>query len=117
MSKRRDKIVQELDPELVEGFTNAQKVYYTSLGFKPYLSESGRTKWLQPEQHSLRINASKRPSWLKRAFSGHHVPTLNHHKHRPTLVKIITHNWIFILTVLAIAAIIYYITMNPQLLI
>lgn len=114
MAKRHDIILQELDPEAVEGFTSAQKQYYGSLGFKPYLNSSGRVKWLRPEQHSLKINAAYRRNFLQRLLKPNSVQIPGRRKHKPTLLKFIRHNWLFILIVIVIAIAVLYLLGNPQ---
>lgn len=117
MSKRRDKIVQELDPQTIDGFTEAQKQYYISLGFKPYLNAAGRIKWLRPDQHSLRIAAVNRRPFFKMIFDTRNIYARQRRKHTPTLVKILRHNWFFILIIAIIICIMLYILLHPTILI
>jgi len=48
MSKQRTKIVKELDPQELEGYSKAHIEHYLSLGYRPYLNEHGHIKWLTP---------------------------------------------------------------------
>lgn len=114
MSKRRDIIVEELDPEVVEGFTNAQKQYYGSLGFKPYLNSAGRIKWLRPEQHSRRISSGHKRNFMQRLFKRRIVLTPYRRKHRSKVLRFIRHYWLTVLIVLAILTAIIYVYFNPQ---
>jgi hypothetical protein len=57
MSKQRTKIVKELDPQELEGYSKAHIEHYLSLGYRPYLNEHGHIKWLTQAQMSLRGTA------------------------------------------------------------
>ena len=115
MARKHAAILQELEIDEVEGYTEAQKKYYTSLGFKPYLNEEGKVKWLRPDQHSLRINAKlKRPFWA-RLFPHKKVQMPHRRKHRPVLVKFVQRNWLFIIIVIIVIVAVVYIFRNPQL--
>ena len=115
MARKHAIILEELEIDKVEDFTEAQKKYYTSLGFKPYLNEYGKVKWLKPDQHSLRINAkSRRPFWA-RIFSRRKVQFPHKRKHRPAVVKFVQSNWLFILIVIIVLVAVVYIMRNQQL--
>ncbi len=116
MSNRRGENMQELDMKDVEGYTEAQKAYYVSLGFKPYRNSAGRIKWLMPDQQSLRMVASRKKPIFRRIFSP--APRLNYRrrKHRSAFTKLMQHNWlwfvVFFLIIGGVALIMYY----PQIL-
>ncbi|HPB18656.1 MAG TPA: hypothetical protein PLL35_02255 [Candidatus Cloacimonas sp.] len=115
MARKHAIILEELEIDKVEDFTEAQKKYYTSLGFKPYLNEYGKVKWLKPDQHSLRINAKlKRPFWT-RILSHKKVQFPHKRKHRPILVKFVQRNWLFIIIIMIVLVAVVYIFRNPQL--
>lgn len=46
MSAKRTKIIKELDPNEVKGFSQARIQHYLQLGYKPYLDEYSEVKWL-----------------------------------------------------------------------
>jgi len=116
MPKKHNAIVQELELHDVKGFTEAQKQYYYSLGFRPYKNEKGTIKWLMPDQHSLRIiRANKRP-WISRALFPASTQSKRRRHHNPGLVKFIRVNWFFILLVIMILAAVLYIMINPNIL-
>lgn len=114
MAKKHSAIVQELDLDKVEGYTIAQKKYYTSLGCKPYLAENGKVKWLRPDQHSLRINANLKKHNAKRLFSHRTVQYTHKHRHRPSFIKFIKRNWFFTLLLIIILLAVMYLLLNPQ---
>jgi hypothetical protein len=114
MSKRRNVIVQELDPETVDGITSAQKQYYRSLGFKPYLNSVGRIKWLRPEQHSLRINSGRKRNFVQRLFMPRIVQPPYRRKRRSRVLRFIRHYWPTVLIVLAITIAVLYVFINPE---
>lgn len=112
MAHKRGEPMQELDIKDVEGFTEAQKAYYASLGFKPYKNSAGRIKWLMPDQHSLRMVSSRKKSIFRRIFNL--APPLNYRrrKHRSAFTKLMQHNWLwfllFIILIAAVVVLMYY---------
>ncbi|MDD2615904.1 MAG: hypothetical protein PHH74_01820 [Candidatus Cloacimonetes bacterium] len=54
MSRKRTKIVKELDPQEVAGLSQARIDHYLSLGYKPYLDEHSHVKWLTQAQRAMR---------------------------------------------------------------
>ena len=114
MVKKHAKITQELELENVDGYTEAQKKYYSSLGFKPYLTENGRIKWLRPDQHLLRINSHLRRSRSARLFHRKNVHFPHRRRHRPAIVKLIQRNWLFILIVIIGLLAVVLVLLNPQ---
>jgi hypothetical protein len=115
MARKHAAILQELEIDEVEGYTEAQKRYYTSLGFKPYLNEDGKVKWLRPDQHSLRINAKLKRPFVARLFSHKKVQFPRRRRHRPALVKFVQRNWLFIIIVTIVIVAVVYLIRNPQL--
>jgi len=115
MPKKHAAILQELDLKDVDGFTEAQITYFTSLGLKPYQNSSGKVKWMLPEQQNLRLVKSRKSSILSRILSG--TPSFNYRrrKHRSTLSKLLLHNWLWILIFLAIMGAIGLMMFFPQL--
>lgn len=62
MSRKRSKIVKELDPNEVEGFTQARIEHYLRLGYKPYLDKHAEVKWLTDASRNMRDAKTRRPS-------------------------------------------------------
>lgn len=54
MGTRKSKILKELEPEEIEGYTETQIQYFMSLGYKPYLNAKHQVKWLTDAQRSMR---------------------------------------------------------------
>ncbi len=117
MSNKRSGILEELELQDVEGYTEAQKAYYLSMGYKPYRSTSGKIKWLSPELHSRRINNIKRRNFFQRLFAIHPNYKPYRRRHRPKLLKFIKVNWFFISILLAIAIFLLVFFLYPHLLI
>lgn len=116
MPKKHNTIVQELELHEVDGYTEAQKQYYYSLGFRPYKNEKGTIKWLMPDQHSLRIiQANKRP-WLARALFPAAIQSKRRRRHKPSFVKFMRINWFFILLIVVIAVAVLFLMQNPSIL-
>ena len=116
MPNRHDKIVQELDIQSLDGFSNAQKEYYKSIGFKPYLSVKGKVRWLNQDQHALRINSGRKRPLLHRLFLKKTAYIPRGRKHRSQFVRFIHHNWGFLLLVIVIAVAALVLMKYPQLL-
>ena len=116
MPKKHNAIVQELELQDVEGFSEAQKQYYYSLGFRPYKNEKGTIKWLMPDQHSLRIIRANKRHWISRALFPTSVQSKRRRKHKPSIWKFIRANWFFILLVIIILAGVLYLMINPNIL-
>lgn len=54
MSRTKTKVIKELEPEEIKGYSPARIEHYYSLGYRPYLMENGQIKWLTPAQRSMR---------------------------------------------------------------
>ncbi len=102
MSKRRTHIIEELDPQNVENFSEAQKQFYTSMGYKPYLNADGKTVWLSPELHPLRINSKTRRPFFKRLFYRSKIVVPERRRRRPWIQKFLRHNWILFLIIIGV---------------
>jgi hypothetical protein len=59
MRKNKYNIVEELDPDSLEGVSELQKKHYLSLGYKPYILQNGRTKWLTDAQRVYKATVSR----------------------------------------------------------
>jgi len=99
MSKRRTHIIEELDPHNVENFSEAQKQFYASMGYKPYLNADGKTVWLSPELHPLRINSKVRRPLFKKLFGRNKIVIPERRRRRPWITKFIRHNWLLFLII------------------
>ncbi|MCK9556712.1 MAG: hypothetical protein PHO85_01500 [Candidatus Cloacimonetes bacterium] len=97
MSRKRTKIVKELDPQEVEGFSQARINHYLSLGYKPYLDEKSHVKWLTQAQLGMRDAVTRH-----RPFRIQRPPHYIRKKHRrrwmrPSLWHIVCSSWPFLL--------------------
>ncbi|MCB5263038.1 MAG: hypothetical protein LHW64_03890 [Candidatus Cloacimonetes bacterium] len=54
MRSKKSKIVKELDPQEVEGVSQARIEHYLALGYRPYMDEKSHVKWLTEAQMSMR---------------------------------------------------------------
>jgi|GEM_PF-216672 len=57
MRAKRNTIVRELDPESIEGVSEAQLQNYKHLGCSPYLMSNGSIRWLTAGQSAFRHKA------------------------------------------------------------
>ncbi|MDD2229110.1 MAG: hypothetical protein PHY48_06850 [Candidatus Cloacimonetes bacterium] len=104
MPKHRKMIMEEIDPQSVEGCTDAQKMFYESMGYKPYLNTSNKVVWLSPELHSLRIHAKQRRTFLQRPIFKKKVLVPVRKKHRSWISKFFKNNWLFFLIIVGLMA-------------
>jgi len=111
MAKHRSKIVKELEPQNVDGVSDAQKQYYDSIGYKPYINSRDEVVWLSPTQHGFRINAKHRLPIHRRIF-GKKIPQPASMKRRRRnwALKFFIHNWqlLLILAVLMTSVMYYF---------
>lgn len=109
MSKEKFKVVEELDPASVTGISELQRNHYLALGYKPFLMSNGRVKWLTEANRVYRT-----------ARTTHHIPLMpvthksrqnGRKKHRRTspVLVFLKENWLFILIILAILAVIVFV--------
>lgn len=117
MSTKRSEILEELKVQDVEGFSEAQKKYYVSLGYRPYRSASGSIKWLSPSQHSRRIYNVHRRNFIQRLFAEHPKIKPHRRKHRSKLSKFFQAYWLFLLIMMVIAILVLLLLRHPQILI
>jgi hypothetical protein len=111
MAKHRSMIVKELEPQNVDGVSEAQKQYYNSLGFKPYLNDHGSVVWLSPSQHGFRINASSKIPIYRRLFAKRVPQPALKRKKRNWAVKFFANNWLLFLIIAGLMAfVLYYFT-------
>ena len=116
MKSRRSTAVEELDPQKVEGFSEAQKAYYLGMGYRPFRMASGNVKWLSPALHALRINDIPRKTLIKKVFGSTNRPKVFRRKHRSQFMKFIGANMMFIIIFLVLVIVVVLILTNPQLL-
>lgn len=105
MSKQRTKIVKELDPQELEGYSKARIEHYLSLGYRPYLNEHGHIKWLTPAQMSLRGTTGGGGISLRKLLRPKHSAYYKSRRRRRTHWRsFIKANW-FILSLAGLALI------------
>lgn len=116
MSKKRSKIVKELDPQKVEGYSKARIEHYLFLGYRPYLNEEGKIKWLTPAQKSLRGTAGGLGLALKRLLKPKQSKYYRHKRRRRShLRSFLREHWLSILIMLLVAATILVLLLYPNL--
>lgn len=106
MSTKRTKIIKELDPQEVEGFSEARKEHYLFLGYRPYLNEKDEVKWLTPAQMTLRASDSRHWYWLGGLFQPKYtVPSQKRRRRRRFhLWRFLAEHWLSIVIVIVILA-------------
>ncbi|HHV37302.1 MAG TPA: hypothetical protein GXX77_05670 [Candidatus Cloacimonetes bacterium] len=96
MSSRKTKIVKELKIGDVEGVSQSKIEGYLSMGYKPYLNEKGKIKWLTEAQYSLRKLAEERTD---KTLWGFKLPRRRKSRRRQLKSNFFLDNWLIILIV------------------
>lgn len=117
MSSKRTKIVKELDPQEVEGFSQARIEHYLRLGYKPYLDVHNEVKWLSEVQRSMRDARSRRPSLASRLASRSAYKKHRRIIHRGGLIGFIRAFWPFLLLMIVLAAALGILLLFPHIII
>lgn len=109
MSKNKYLVVQELDPESVNGISELHKKHYLSLGYKPYMMGDGRIRWLTDAQRVYRATQGKHFAKFKIGREKSTNIGRRRRKRRNRLLAFIRDNWLILLLVaIAIGGIIYF---------
>jgi hypothetical protein len=109
MPKHRALIMEELDPQSVEGITETKRTFYESIGYKPYLDAKEKVVWLSPEFHALRIHAKCKQPLIKRLLPNTKIKYPKRRKHRTWITKFFKHNWLlFIIITVVMAFVLFY---------
>ncbi len=108
MPKRRTLIMEELDPQSIDSVTDAQKQFYASMGYKPYLNADEKIVWLSPELHSLRIHAKVRRPFIQRLVPKKKIVVPQRRRRRHWFTKLIRHNWLLFLIIIGVMAFVLY---------
>lgn len=61
MARTKTKVIKELEPDEITGYSPARIEHYYNLGYRPYLMENGQIKWLTPAQRSMRAAKGSKP--------------------------------------------------------
>ncbi len=107
MSRDRFQVVEELDPASIKTVSELQRNHYLALGYRPYLMSNGKIKWLTEANRVYRS-----------AKASHHVPLRpvkfasgsrrRKRRHGSRILSFLRENWLFILIVLVILAMIVF---------
>lgn len=103
MSKHKTKIVKELDPQEVEGYSKARLEHYLSLGYRPYLNEKGQVKWLTPAQMTMRGSAGGTGLSLKKLLKPKNSYISKKRRKRRHWRSFFREHWLMILIVIVVA--------------
>jgi len=106
MRKHKSKIVKELDPQEVEGYSKARIEHYLSLGYRPYLNDEGHIKWLTQAQMSLRSTGGGGGLSLKKLLRPKKSRYYKHRRRRSHWRSFVKENILMIiLSLMAIVAV------------
>jgi hypothetical protein len=109
MSRKAKKVSQPIQNEESLDLSDSQKLHYANLGYKPYLSHSGKVKWLSDDQHAFEIikyaNRNK-----KLTLNKIHLQNRKTAKQFRGLLKILKHNWFLLLLLLIGIYILFHLT-------
>lgn len=108
MAKHKSKIVKELDPKDVEGFSEARIQHYLSLGYHPFLDERSKVKWLTPAQANMRVASRMKVPFSHYIFTPKSKGRYRRRRRRNRFLSFVLHHWLFIvLTLLVIVGFAY----------
>jgi hypothetical protein len=109
MSKKKIRIVEELEPENVTGIPEIHKQHYLSLGYKPYLMGDGRTKWLTDAQRvykeTKQLTGKPGKPGRMRTRNG----MIRKRRSRHKFWRMIKENWLIIMIVVVVIVVLAYI--------
>jgi hypothetical protein len=114
MTRKKTKIVKELEPDEVEGYSPARIEHYLSLGYRPYLDERSHVKWLTQAQRSLRGAKNTRVPVTRRLIPQKKTGRYRKKKGHRTLYRFIREYWFFALTILIVVAFVVLIIVFPD---
>jgi hypothetical protein len=117
MRSKKSKIVKELDPQEVEGISQARIQHYLSLGYLPYMDDKSHVKWLTQAQMSMRGISSRHVSVRipHRIFPKKKTGRYRKKKGRRSFFRFIRDNWFFITVSLVIVIFLILAFLDPDL--
>ncbi|MCB5259523.1 MAG: hypothetical protein PHN71_04030 [Candidatus Cloacimonetes bacterium] len=115
MSAKRTKIIKELDPNEVKGFSQARIQHYLQLGYKPYLDEYSEVKWLTQAQRSMRDAKIKHVSLMQRVTSKRKYNAHRRKMHKSGFLFSILVFWPILVILIVIAAALLVLINYPHL--
>ncbi len=115
MSTKKSRIVKDLDPQQVEGYSQARIEHYLALGYRPYLNEKGNVKWLTPAQRSLRGSFDRKPFSLRSMFGQKFHSEVRKKRHHFSLGKLFRRHWLSLLVLLVISIMLLILLRYPYL--
>jgi hypothetical protein len=117
MSKKRSKIVKQLELHEIKGFSEARIEHYLRLGYKPYLDEHSEIKWLTDASRNMRDAKDHRPSMSSRIATRNALRRQHRKMHRGGIYGFFCAFWPFIVTLVVIAGALTLLLLYPQILI
>lgn len=117
MRSKKSKIVKELDPQELEGISEARIEHYLALGYLPYLDEQSHVKWLTQAQMSMRgiSNRSVRAQVPFRRFPKRKKSQYRKKRSRRNAFQFFWDNWVLITVSLIVFIFLIIAFLNPEL--
>ena len=117
MRSKKSKIVKQLDPQEVEGVSQARIEHYLSLGYLPYLDEKSHVKWLTQPQMSMRAISSRntRVRIPHRILPKKQTGRYRKKQAQRSFFHFVQDNWIFALVLLIIVLFLLLAFLDPEL--
>ncbi|MDD3535566.1 MAG: hypothetical protein PHC50_05400 [Candidatus Cloacimonetes bacterium] len=114
MARTKTKVIKELEPEDIAGYTPARIEHYYNLGYRPYLMENGKIKWLTPAQRSMRAAKVRKPKLRTNLFGRPRNITRKKRRRRSYFRSFFREHWLSLLitAILIAAAILLYLYAN-----
>ncbi len=113
MRRKRYSALEAVDPEEVDNINECHKQNLLVTGYKPYRTESGKIKWLNPEQYSYYLIKHLKVHPLSKIFRMRNTAVNQRKvKHRTILLKFFKANIGFMMLVIAIMVILFVMYQN-----
>lgn len=101
MRRKPKRASAPIDTELEAEISESQKRHYAKLGYKPYISHTGKIKWLSDDQH-IYEQIKYTPQKKFKLFKSKKKPKPNLIRNSRVWLRALADNWMFILILLGI---------------
>jgi hypothetical protein len=99
MPKRHKQASKPIVKEDETDISESQKKHYARMGYRPYLSNGGKIKWLSFEQHIYeKIKYAKKNSLFTLRFI--HTQKSRFVKYIHSIIRTILENWVLVLVII-----------------
>lgn len=115
MRSKKSKIIKELDPQELEGISQARVKHYLALGYSPYLDDRSHVKWLTQAQRNMRGAKSIHVPIHHRIFPKKTAVRHRKRRSRRGFLRFLQQYWVFTLILVIVISFVILILINPDL--